>query len=123
MSQHWPTELRLAPDRRSLTVTFEDGTGFVLAAEYLRVESPSAEVQGHSPSQKKTIAAKADVEILAVTPVGHYAVKLSFDDMHDTGIYAWDYLRELGEKHAEKWQAYCDDLAAKGLGREKPHRR
>lgn len=118
MSQHWPTELKLAKDKRSLTVTFENGTVFVLPAEYLRVESPSAEVQGHSPSQKKTVSGKRDVEIIAVTPVGHYAVKLSFDDMHDTGIYGWDALHALGEAHAEKWQAYCDELAAKGLSRD-----
>jgi DUF971 family protein len=119
MSTHWPTELKLAKDRRSLAVTFEDGTSMTLSAEYLRVESPSAEVQGHSPSQKKTVSGKRDVEIIGVEPVGHYAVKLSFDDMHDTGIYGWDALYELGRAYPEKWQAYCDDLAAKGLSRER----
>ena len=119
MSANWPTELKLAKDKRSLAVTFEDGTSFTLPAEYLRVESPSAEVQGHSPSQRKTVPGKRNVEIIAVTPVGHYAVKLSFDDMHDTGIYGWDALYELGEKYAEKWQAYCDELAAKGLSRDR----
>jgi DUF971 family protein len=119
MSSHWPTELRLAKDRRSLAVTFEDGAAWVLEAEYLRVESPSAEVQGHSPSQKKTVSGKAQVEILAVTPVGNYAVKLTFDDMHDTGIYSWDYLHDLGRLHGKKWQGYLDELAAKGLRRER----
>jgi DUF971 family protein len=119
MSTHWPTEIRLSKDRRSLGITFEDGTHFNLPAEYLRVESPSAEVQGHSASEKKTVPGKLNVEILSVTPVGNYAVKLSFDDMHDTGIYGWDALHELGLRYPEKWQAYLDDLAAKGLSRER----
>lgn len=119
----WPTEIRLSKDRRTLHVAFEDGASFALAAELLRVESPSAEVQGHDPSQKKTVPGKAEVEIIGVDPVGHYAVKLSFDDMHDTGIFAWDYLRELGEHAPEKMQAYLDALAAKGLSREPARRR
>lgn len=118
----WPTELRLSRDRRTLHVAFEDGASYALAAELLRVESPSAEVQGHGPTQKKTVPGKAGVEILKVEPVGHYAVKLTFDDMHDTGIYGWDYLRELGETGAEKMQAYLDELAAKGLSRERAGR-
>jgi DUF971 family protein len=123
MGTHWPTELKLAKDKRSLAVTFEDGSSFVLPAEYLRVESPSAEVQGHSPSQRKTVPGKRNVEIIAVAPVGNYAVKLTFDDMHDTGIYGWDALHELGTAYSEKWQAYCDDLAAKGLSRDPAPRR
>ncbi|WP_420100796.1 gamma-butyrobetaine hydroxylase-like domain-containing protein [Bosea sp. (in: a-proteobacteria)] len=115
----WPTELRLAKDRRSLHVTFDDGARFALPAELLRVESPSAEVQGHHPSQKTIVAGKAAVEILKVEPVGHYAVKLTFDDMHDTGLYAWDYLRELGEHGIEKMAAYEAALAEKGLSRER----
>lgn len=115
----WPTELRLAKDRRSLHVTFDDGARFALPAELLRVESPSAEVQGHHPSQKTIVAGKAAVEILKVEPVGHYAVKLTFDDMHDTGLYAWDYLRELGERGTEKMAAYEAALAEKGLSRER----
>ncbi len=114
----WPTELRLSKDRRTLHVAFEDGTSFAIAAELLRVESPSAEVQGHGPTQKKTIPGKAEVEILKVEPVGHYAVKLTFDDMHDTGIFGWDYLRELGETGEAKMQAYRDALGAQGLSRE-----
>ncbi len=119
----WPTEIRLSKDRRILHIAFEDGASFALAAELLRVESPSAEVQGHDPSQKKIVPGKAEVEIIGVDPVGHYAVKLSFDDMHDTGIFAWDYLRELGEHAQEKTQAYLDALAAKGLSREPVRRR
>jgi DUF971 family protein len=119
----WPTELRLSKDRRTLHVAFEDGTAFALAAELLRVESPSAEVQGHGPTQKKTVPGKREVEILKVEPVGHYAVKLTFDDMHDTGIYAWDYLRELGETGEAKMQAYLDELSTKGLSRERGGRR
>jgi len=119
MTTPWPTEIRLAKDRRTLHVSFEDGKSFALPAELLRVESPSAEVQGHGPTQKKTVPGKAEVEIIKVEPVGHYAVKLSFDDMHDTGIFAWDYLRELGETGEAKMQAYLDELAAKGLSRER----
>ncbi|AMJ59310.1 gamma-butyrobetaine hydroxylase-like domain-containing protein [Bosea sp. PAMC 26642] len=119
----WPTEIRLSKDRRTLHVTFEDGASYALPAELLRVESPSAEVQGHGPTQKKTVPGKADVEILKVDPVGHYAVKLTFDDMHDTGIFAWVYLRELGEQGEAKMQAYLDALAEQGLSRERGGRR
>src|SRR5260221_14183945 len=91
----WPTEIRLLKDRRSLQVTFEDGAAFNLSAELLRVTSPSAEVQGHSESQRKTIGGKRNVTILSVEPVGNYAVRLAFDDTHDTGIYSWTFLREL----------------------------
>jgi len=119
----WPTEIRLAKDRRTLHVAFEDGASFALPAELLRVESPSAEVQGHSPTQKQIVPGKAEVEILKVEPVGHYAVKLTFDDMHDTGLFAWDYLRRLGEQEAGLMQAYLDALAAKGLSREPAKRR
>ncbi|MDR6873143.1 DUF971 family protein [Bosea sp. BE125] len=118
----WPTEIRLAKDRRTLHVAFEDGAAYALPAELLRVESPSAEVQGHGPTQKKTVPGKAEVEIIGVEPVGHYAVKLTFDDMHDTGIFAWDYLRELGEHGEAKMQAYLDALAEQGLSRERVKR-
>jgi DUF971 family protein len=119
----WPSEIRLSKDRRTLTISFEDGASFALPAEYLRVESPSAEVQGHGPSEKKTIGGKINIEILKVEPVGHYAVKLVFDDMHDTGIYGWDALRRMGVELPEKWQSYLNDLAAKGLSREPQIRR
>jgi DUF971 family protein len=120
--KRWPTELRLSKDKRSLRIAFDDGTAFDLPAEYLRVTSPSAEVQGHSPSERKTVPGKRNVEIIAVEPVGNYAVKLRFDDMHDTGIYGWDYLYELGAGHAEKWQNYLADLDAKGLSRDSVRR-
>jgi DUF971 family protein len=114
----WPTELRLAKDRKALSVTFDNGDSFALAAEYLRVHSPSAEVQGHSPDERKTVAGKRDVAILEVQPVGNYAVRLVFDDLHSTGIFSWDYLSELGRNHERKWRDYIDELAGKGLSRE-----
>lgn len=119
-SAHWPVELRLRPGGRALAVTFEDGAAFELEAEYLRVTSPSAEVQGHSPAERKTVGGKRNVAIIGVAEIGNYAVRLTFDDMHDTGIYGWDYLHELGRDHARIWGGYCDDLAAKGLSRERP---
>ena len=119
----WPTELRLAKDRRMLTVTFDIGESHALEAEYLRVMSPSAEVQGHSPEERKTVPGKRDVAILEVQPIGNYAVRLVFDDMHSTGIYSWDYFLELGRGRARKWQDYLDELAAKGLSRDPPQRK
>jgi DUF971 family protein len=117
-TQAWPTELRLSKDRRTLAVTFDNGERFELPAEYLRVKSPSAEVQGHSPEERKTVPGKRDVMILEIQPIGNYAVRLVFDDMHSTGIYAWDYLAELGRNHARYWQDYLDELAAKGMSRD-----
>lgn len=122
-SKHWPEEIRLSPDKRALTVRFEDGTAFTLPAEYLRVMSPSAEVQGHTPEQKKTVAGKRNVMIIGVEPVGHYAVRLTFDDLHDTGIYGWDLLHELGRDQSARFTAYEEELAAKGLSREPVVRR
>jgi DUF971 family protein len=119
----WPNELRLHKDRKTLTVSFEGGEGFDLPAEYLRVKSPSAEVQGHSPDERKTVPGKRDVAILEVLPVGNYAVRLVFDDMHSTGIYGWDYLLELGRNQKAYWQDYLDELAAKNLTRDPPARR
>ena len=121
--KRWPTEIRLAKDKRTLHVAFDDGTAFELPAEYLRVTSPSAEVQGHSPSERKTVPGKRNVEIIGVEPVGNYAVKLVFDDMHSTGIYGWDYLYALGEKQDERWADYLAELEAKGLSRDPPRRR
>jgi DUF971 family protein len=114
----WPTELRLRKDRRVLTVVFEDGPSFELPAEYLRVKSPSAEVQGHSAAERKTVGGKKNVAILEVQPVGNYAVRLVFDDTHSTGIFSWAYLRELGREREPYWRAYLDELKAKGLSRE-----
>ena len=119
-SETWPTELRLHKDRKTLTVTFGDGGSFDLAAEYLRVKSPSAEVQGHSAEERKTVPGKKNVGIMEVLPVGNYAVRLVFDDMHSTGIFGWDYLLDLGRNHARYWQEYIDELAAKNLSRDPP---
>ena len=116
----WPTELRLHKDRKSLTIAFDSGESHTLAAEYLRVKSPSAEVQGHAPEERKTVPGKRDVAIMEVQPIGNYAVRLVFDDMHSTGIYSWDFLHELGRNAERRFQDYCDDLAAKGLSRDKP---
>ena len=119
----WPSELRLHKDRKTLTVSFGGGERHELAAEYLRVKSPSAEVQGHSAEERKTVPGKRDVAILEVLPVGNYAVRLVFDDMHSTGIFGWDYLRDLGCNQARYWQEYLDELAAKNMSREPPQRR
>jgi DUF971 family protein len=116
-STPWPTELRLHKDRKALTITFDNGESFELSAEYLRVKSPSAEVQGHSPDERKTVSGKKNVAILEVHPVGNYAVRLVYDDMHSTGIYSWDYLYSLGRNRSAYWQDYLDELAGKGLAR------
>jgi DUF971 family protein len=118
MSDLWPTELRVSKDRQRLLVTFNDGRSFDLPAEMLRVLSPSAEVQGHGPGQKLTVPGKRNVAILSMTPTGNYAVRIGFDDMHDTGIFTWSYLRELGEKGAELFAAYERELAEKGMSRD-----
>jgi DUF971 family protein len=121
-AQAWPSEIRLHKDRKTLSITFEKAGSFELAAEYLRVKSPSAEVQGHSPDERKTVPGKRNVGIMEVLPVGNYAVRLVFDDMHSTGIFGWDYLLDLGRNHARYWQEYLDELAAKNLSREPPSR-
>ena len=117
MADPWPTELRLDKDKRVLTVSFEDGQSFALPAELLRVLSPSAEVQGHSEAQRVTVAGKKSVGIVRLEPVGNYAVRIVFDDGHDTGLYVWAYLHELGEHREARFQSYLSDLAAKGLSR------
>jgi DUF971 family protein len=114
----WPTEIKLRRDRAALIVSFDNGERYELPAEYLRVKSPSAEVQGHSPDERKTVGGKQNVMVLEVHPVGNYAVRLVFDDMHSTGIYSWDYFRDLGRNYETYWQSYLDELAAKGLSRE-----
>jgi DUF971 family protein len=113
----WPVELRLDKTKTTLTVSFESGERFALPAEYLRVESPSAEVQGHSPAQKQIVGGKRDVKIARLEPVGNYAVRVLFDDRHDTGLYSWDYLHELGRDQAKKWSAYLQALRTKRLER------
>jgi len=112
-----PTQLRVSKDRKLLTVSFPAHAPFELPAEMLRVLSPSAEVQGHSPEQRVTVPGKRNVAILKVEPVGNYAVRITFDDFHDTGIFTWDYLHRLGHDGEIFWQAYLDELAAKGLDR------
>lgn len=123
MADPWPTEIRLSRDRRLLTVTFDNGESHALSAEYLRVFSPSAEVQGHSAEQRVTVGGKERVEILKVEPIGNYAVKLSFDDMHDTGIFTWSYLRRLGREQDALWPQYLKELDEKGLSRDRPGQR
>jgi DUF971 family protein len=114
----WPTELRLRKDTGHLAIAFDNGESFELPAEYLRVNSPSAEVQGHSPEERKLVSGKKNVAILEVRPVGNYAVRLVFDDMHSTGLFSWDYFAVLGRDYKTNWQKYLDELAAKGLRRE-----
>jgi DUF971 family protein len=112
------TELRLRRAEKVLEVVFADGARFSLPAEYLRVESPSAEVQGHGPGQKVIIAGRRHVGIMRLEPVGHYAVRIAFDDLHDSGIFSWDYLYRLGSEHARIWGEYEVALAARGLSRD-----
>ncbi|MBZ5758258.1 MULTISPECIES: gamma-butyrobetaine hydroxylase-like domain-containing protein [Rhizobium] len=119
MSGIWPTELRVSKDRQRLLVTFNDGASFDIPAELMRVTSPSAEVQGHGPGQKVTVAGKRDVGIMTITPTGNYAVRIRFDDLHDTGIFTWTYLRELGENGPALMAAYESELAEKGLSRDR----
>jgi DUF971 family protein len=118
LNDSWPTELRVAEDKRTLTVTFEDGARFALPAEMLRVLSPSAEVQGHGPGQKVTVPGKRMVAIRNVVAAGNYAVRIAFDDGHDSGIFTWRYLRELGIDGDGLFRQYEGELVAKGLSRD-----
>jgi DUF971 family protein len=111
-------ELRVDSSRASLSISFDDGRSFALRAEYLRVESPSAEVQGHSAAQKQIVGGKRHVKIVSVEPVGNYAARIIFDDGHDTGLYSWDYLSELGREQNAKWSAYLSGLRKIGGHRE-----
>ncbi len=113
-----PTELRLKTDEKVLEVDFEDGKRFRFPAELLRVESPSAEVQGHGPGEKTIVSGRRNVGITAIEPVGRYAVRILFDDLHDSGLFSWEYLYELGETQDERWRAYLAGLAEKGLSRD-----
>ncbi len=117
-SAPWPVEIRLKRAEKALEIAFEDGARFRLPAEYLRVESPSAEVQGHGAGQKTLVHGRAEVAIIEVEPVGNYAVRLVFDDLHDTGIYSWTYLYQLGREQERRWADYVAALAAAGLTRE-----
>ncbi len=114
-----PTEIRLKRGSRLLVVTFDDGVSFEFPFEYLRVHSPSAELRGHGPGQEHLPLGKESVAVTRIEPVGHYAVRLVFDDGHNTGLYTWTYLRELGETMQDKWQAYLDRLQAAGYPRNK----
>jgi DUF971 family protein len=113
-----PVEIRLRTAAQRLEVDFDDGSRFAFPAEFLRVESPSAEVQGHGPNERRTVPGKRHVGILGVEPVGHYAVRLRFDDLHDTGIFSWDYLHRLGREQQARWRDYLAALAAQGLSRD-----
>jgi DUF971 family protein len=118
MAAPWPRELRVDPSRSTLSISFENGDAFALPAEYLRVESPSAEVQGHSAAQKQIVSGKRRVKIASIEPVGNYAARIMFDDGHDTGLYSWAYLNELGREQNAKWSAYLSALRKTGGKRE-----
>ena len=119
---HWPVEIRLKSAEKILEVDFDDGAKFRLPAEYLRVESPSAEVQGHSPSQKQLVHGRAHVGITRIEAVGNYAIRIDFDDLHDTGIFSWKYLYQLGQEQENRWRDYLAEVAKRGVSRE-PERR
>ena len=114
----WPTDIHLNQADKTLSLTFDNGESFVLSAEYLRVESPSAEVQGHGGDQKKIIPSKRKVGISNLEPVGNYALRILFDDGHDSGLFTWTYLRELGLTHNDTWETYLKALAHQGLSRD-----
>ncbi len=117
-NRHHPVEIRLKRQEKALEIDFDDGRSFRLPAELLRVESPSAEVQGHGRDTKTTVAGRRHVGIMELEPVGNYALRIRFDDLHDTGLYSWDWLYDLGANLDEIWQEYLDALAAKGLSRD-----
>src|SRR5688572_5161030 len=117
-TRHWPTEIRLKQTEKRLEIDFDDGARFSYPAEYLRVESPSAEVQGHGPGQKQIVSGRMHVGIIAVEPVGNYAIRITFDDLHDTGIFSWEYLYGLGANYASLWSRYEESLQAAGLSRD-----
>ena len=117
-TRYWPTEIRVKSEEKLLEIDFDSGESFSIPAELLRVESPSAEVQGHGPSQKTTVAGRRHVGIIAVEPVGNYAVRIRFDDLHDTGLFSWRYLHELGSDQNRIWRDYLDRLEEQGLSRD-----
>ena len=117
-TQHWPIEIRLKKAEKRLEIDFDDGRRFSYPAELLRVESPSAEVQGHGPSQKQIVAGRQHVGILEIEPIGHYAIRIVFDDLHDTGIFSWEYLYGLGANQDALWNAYLAALDVRGLSRD-----
>lgn len=115
--ERMPVEIRLRKGARLLVIEFDDGERFELPFEYLRVYSPSAEVKGHGPGQEVLQTGKKDVQVTRIDPIGHYAIRLVFDDGHDTGLYSWKYLYELGRDRAHNWQSYLDRMAAAGYSR------
>ena len=121
-AKHRAAEVRYISADKRLEVDFEDGQTFTYPAEYLRVESPSAEVQGHGPGQKQIVAGRRHVGIMEIEPVGNYAIRIRFDDLHDTGIFSWDYLYTLGEDQDDKWATYLAEVERRGLSREPPRR-
>ena len=118
MPDPWPTDLRYSKETKALTFVFDDGVEFVLPAEYMRVHSPSAEVRGHGADERQIVPGRRHVGIMKIEPVGNYAVRIHFDDLHDTGLFTWAYLRELGEKQDDWWAQYERDLAERGLSRD-----
>ncbi|MEL6437253.1 MAG: DUF971 domain-containing protein [Pseudomonadota bacterium] len=112
-----PTRVTVSKDRAELTLAFETIDAFTLPAEMLRVMSPSAEVQGHSPEQRKIVGGKRNITITGVAPVGHYAIRITFSDGHDTGLFTWPYLAELDADRDSKWAGYLDELSQKGMSR------
>lgn len=115
----WPAEIRVSPDKKTLTLKFYDGSSASFTAEFLRVHSPSAEVQGHSREQKQIVSGKQSVAIMKIEPVGNYAVRISFDDMHNTGLFSWAYFHEMADRQDELWTAYLAELEDKGLRRSR----
>ena len=118
MTAPWPTDIKLKKSERAIEISFDDGVRYCLPAELLRVESPSAEVQGHGQSQKKTVAGKANVAIETLEPIGNYAIRIVFDDGHETGLYTWETLYRLGRDSDRLWTDYLTALERDGLSRE-----
>ena len=112
-----PSEIRIRRASRALLISFDDGVQISLPAEYLRVESPSAEVQGHAPSERKLVFGKQDVNIEMAEPIGNYAIRIRFSDGHDTGIFSWMFLRQLADEYDGRWRAYLEELAKHGRTR------
>ena len=117
-TKNWPVEIRIKSKEKALEIDFDNGECFIIKAELLRVESPSAEIQGHGSGQKVTLAGRKHVGILSVEPVGNYAIKISFDDMHDTGIYSWQYLYDLGANQNDLWRDYLSRVEELGFSRD-----
>ncbi|MAZ97848.1 MAG: hypothetical protein CMM39_00275 [Rhodospirillaceae bacterium] len=117
-TKNWPIEIRIKSKEKALEIDFDNGESFKIKAELLRVESPSAEIQGHGSGQKVTLAGRRHVGILSVEPVGNYAIKINFDDMHDTGIYSWQYLYDMGANQSDLWHDYLMRVKELGFSRD-----